>query len=229
MKRERKRLNDLETYRILSKDIEGLKSQDIHWPPVKYGTIKSSPKKGLTKTIEVHYAATFHSSGLAVVSLAYNHPFSDLPVKQEVWAHLQSKYGRLQWRWECPKKSSKNCWEYPPGLWLGKEKEFSCQSCADIRRVALDLEANLSIYRKNVELIPAVLSNPAAKETKKRFALIALEKLTNKFKKMTKRYETLTFEELRYYKRLTTLLYPANTRGKVFKPSEKKGPPLPLI
>lgn len=225
MRRKRKILYDYECYRILAQDLLLLESPNKDWPKVKYGTVTTATEQNPGNKLEVHYSVEFTSSQTAKVEFRFYDPFLQGQQEQSLNLIIGHKTGRIKWRFECPMQTSKWCQRIRPSLWLGKFG-WACQECGKIKRYSKVIEDQLIRYRKDPPLITSILISPLATERQKRFAFIALEKLSNRFKKMTNNYENLTPQERNYYKKLRSLLFSNHHH---FKPSEKlKDAPLPF-
>lgn len=219
---------DFESYRILTNEITEFNAENKEWPKYRYGTVTSSPWKYPNKVLKINYRIEFTSSMTANVEFAFDHPISHKPVKHAAEAMLGRFNGSPRWRIQCPIATHRWCWKSLSSLWSGKEEKLGCQNCGGVRRYAKVIETKIVPYRKDPSKITYILSKAGATDSQKKNALIALEKLSNKFKKMTDNYNVLTFSERQYYKKLRVLLFPSKKIRAAYMPSSKHGIPLPF-
>lgn len=210
---------DFNAYRIHSKDFHEFWVQERSWPKIRFGTVKTSPWSDGNKILEVHYKVEFLNELQSAVELVYIDPFTGKECRQNVDVSRETRRSYLKWCFDCPIKVSKWCRQKQTTLWLGKLERFSCQECGKIVRASMSKESELRFYRKEPSKALTVLTNQNAREKQKKLAYLALEKLSNKFKKMTKNYETLTVSEKRYYAKLRDLIYPTKEIKKAYERS----------
>lgn len=227
---------DFECHRILSTEIRHLDDESKEWPKYRFGTLTTSPVKYPDKVLTVHYRVEFTSNQSASVEFAFTHPRLGKEVKHTAEATLgpvKRKPGTIQnpsirWYLHCPYKKHKWCFKTNSALWLGREEKLSCQNCAGIKRYSKIIEGFIIKFRKDPSLIPYTLSKAGSKESQKKYALIALEKLYNKFKKMTDNYALLTVPERNYYSKLRVVLFPSKKIINSYQPSVRHEMPLPF-
>lgn len=219
---------DYESWRIISKDLTELNAENKEWPKYRYGTVTTAPLRYSEKKLHIHYRIEFASESLAVLEFAFHHPRLGRDVKHAAEVKLERLRGYLNWRFQCTMQKHKWCWKYGTTLWLGAEEKLACQNCARIKRYSKVLEVNIIKFRKDPSLIPYTLSNAGATEKQKKYALIALEKLSNKFRKMTDNYALLNLHDRIYYKKLRVILFPPKRIRASFVASSKYDVPLPF-
>jgi len=224
---------DFESWRIISKDLTELNATNKDWPKYRFGTVTTSPAKYPSRTLEIHYRIEFITESIANLEFAFNHPRLGKEVKHAAEAKLGGYRGRLgivpTWYFACTMQKHKWCWKNGTSLWLGAEEKLACQNCAHIKRYSKVIEDRLTKYRKNPSLIPYTLSKAGASEKQKKYAILALEKLSRKFVKMTDNYNVLSVEERNYYRKLRVVLFPSKKIIAAFIASNKYDIPLPFL
>lgn len=228
MRKKRTIPYDFECCRILTSQIPELKSDNKDWPKHRFGTIETWPHKYPDKKLKIHYRFEFTSSASASFDFIFNHPRLKREVKNAAEATLARFRGGWEWRFKCTISKYRWCRGIQSSLWIGLEEKMGCQDCAKIKRYSKIVEDKIRRYRKDPSRVTYILSSLKATEAQKKSALIALEKLSNKFRKMTDSYYVLTFIERQYYKKLRVLLFPSKKIRAIFTPSAKHGIPLPF-
>jgi hypothetical protein len=220
---------DYEAYVIYVNYFPELKFNKIVLDRPQYGSIETLTKGNKGPFLHIDYQITFLSSGFASIDMVWVDPWTREQRRQTIEASLVPACRQLLWHIDCFSKSHKECSGKRMSSWLGKTGKFMCQNCGKVRRFAKTIERDIAPFRKNPALIIATMNSPFATERKKKNALIALEKLNNRFKKMTDNYENLTPWERKYYKKLRyVLFYPDRKKGS-FKPSKRlDSAPLPF-